>query len=232
MNSLLPSTFFSELLSMDSRQVDFILPFERVHVRESLRGRFSSRDERESFIRGLPSIPEKDVTRDDTCAICQETFLAIIATQEMASVMETPGLPEEDMGVVQLPGCGHRFCRKDIATWVYSSHSTCPACRNEFLPRSMRERESQETASIFEAREMIRVLQLRASGMYEDADEARNNPFNEGGVGNDSRPEPVDREEQEYLRRMQDELLRSMFGDRREGDREPSPPRESFGMYS
>jgi hypothetical protein len=52
---------------------------------------------------------------DDTCAICQETFLAIIATQEMASVMETPGLPEEDMGVVQLPGCRHRFCRKECA---------------------------------------------------------------------------------------------------------------------
>ncbi|KAH7345097.1 hypothetical protein B0J17DRAFT_638322 [Rhizoctonia solani] len=209
MNSLLPSTFFSELLSMDS----------------------SSRDERESFIRGLPNIPEKDVARDDTCAICQETFLAIIATQEMASVMETPGLPEEDMGVVQLPECGHRFCRKDIATWVYSSHSTCPACRHEFLPPSMREREGEETASISEAREMIRVLQLRASGMYQDADEAGNNPFNEGGVGSDSRSEPVDREEHEYLRRMQDELLRSMFDDRG-GPREPSPPRESFGMYS
>ncbi|CAE7190044.1 unnamed protein product [Rhizoctonia solani] len=176
MNTLPSSSFFSELLSMDS----------------------SSRDERESFIRGLPSIPEKDVARDDTCAICQETFVAIIATQEMASVMETPGLPEEDMGVVQLPGCGHRFCRKDIATWVYSSHSTCPACRNEFLPRSMREGEN-EPATIFEAREMIRLLQLSASGMYPDADEARNNPFNEGGTTH-ARSEPVDQEEQAYLR--------------------------------
>ncbi|CAE6512804.1 unnamed protein product [Rhizoctonia solani] len=205
MNSLPPSSFFSELLDMDS----------------------SSRDERQSFIRGLPSILEKDVARDDTCAICQETFLAIIATQEMASVMETPGLPEEDMGVVQLPGCGHRFCRKDIATWVYSSHSTCPACRNEFLPPSMRRED--ETASISEARELIRVLQLRASGMYEDADQGRNNPFNEGGTDTSAPFEPVDREEQEYLRRMQDEVLRSMFG-RESTERET--PRESFGMYS
>ncbi|KAJ1311543.1 hypothetical protein OPQ81_010027 [Rhizoctonia solani] len=211
MNILPTSSFFSELLSLDS----------------------SSRDERQSFIRGLPSIPEKDVARDDTCAICQETFLAIIATQEMASVMETPGLPEEDMGVVQLPGCGHRFCRKDIAIWVYSSHSTCPACRNEFLPRSMREREHEqdEGGSILEAREMIRLLQLRASGMYEDADEARHNPFNEGGIDTSTRSEPVDREEQEYLRRVQDEILRSMFAARADGQGD-SPPRESFGMYS
>ncbi|GAB1519224.1 hypothetical protein RhiXN_00446 [Rhizoctonia solani] len=209
MNFLPPSSFFNELLSMDS----------------------SSRDERQSFIRGLPSIPEKDVSRDDTCAICQETFLAIIATQEMASVMETPGLPEEDMGVVELPGCAHRFCRKDIATWVYSSHSTCPACRHEFLPSSLREEEHEEGASILDAREMIRVLQLRASGLYDDADEARHNPFNEGGTGTRARSNPVDREEQEYLRRMQDELLSSVFG-RSERPREDSPPRESFGMYS
>lgn len=123
---------------------------------------FSSK-ERQDFIRKLPRLEEKDVapgksistplahhcniiSPDDTCAICQETFLAIIATEEMASVMETPGLPEEDMGVVKLPECGHRFCRKEyvhksrssplfeylihfhrrlhrgsIATWVYSS---------------------------------------------------------------------------------------------------------------
>ncbi|CAE6426804.1 unnamed protein product [Rhizoctonia solani] len=203
----LPLSFFNELLGADS----------------------SSRGEREFFIRGLASIPEKDVARDDTCAICQETFLAIIATQEMASVMETPGLPEEDMGVVQLPGCGHRFCRKDIATWVYSSHSTCPACRNEFLPPSVHEREDQEPASLFEAREMIRVLQLGASGMYDDAHGVGNNPFNEGGVGAD-RSEPVDREEQDYARRMRDELLRAMSG--QDQAREPSPARESFGMYS
>ncbi|KAG8713563.1 hypothetical protein FRC11_011816 [Ceratobasidium sp. 423] len=133
------------------------------------------------------------------------------------------------MGVVQLPGCGHRFCRKDIATWVYSSHSTCPACRNEFLPASMRQEEG-ETGSIVEARELIRVLQLRASGMYDDADEVRNNPFNEGGTHTSAPFEPVDREEQEYLRRMQDEILRSMFGAERNEERET--PRESFGMYS
>ncbi|ELU41397.1 hypothetical protein AG1IA_04563 [Rhizoctonia solani AG-1 IA] len=101
MNFLPPSSFFNDC------------PWSKMHTFGSLRVCFSSRDERQSFIRGLPSIPEKDVSRDDTCAICQETFLAIIATQEMASVMETPGLPEEDMGVVELPGCAHRFCRKE-----------------------------------------------------------------------------------------------------------------------
>lgn len=215
MNILPPSSFFSELLNETQGS-----------------------QERQAFIRKLPRLEEKDVAPDDTCAICQETFLAIIATEEMASVMETPGLPEEDMGVIKLPECGHRFCRKDIATWVYSSHSTCPACRNEFLPESIRqpvESDVPEAVSLAEARELIRVLQLRASGIHDDADGVHHNPFNEGGgVGvSDGATQPVDDDEREYLRRMQDELMRSMFSglQRPEQDRD-EPPRESFGMYS
>jgi hypothetical protein len=101
-----------------------------ISVNMSLRGCFSSKDERQAFIRQLPRLEEKDVAAgthtpssimtsrlyemvDDTCAICQETLLAVIAAEEMASVMESPGLAEEDMGVVKLPGCGHHFCRKE-----------------------------------------------------------------------------------------------------------------------
>lgn len=93
--------------------------------------RFSSKEARQAFIRQLPHLQEKDITpgmftcaclpdsshnphkSDDTCAICQETLLAVIAAEEMASVMESPGLAEEDMGVVKLPVCGHIFCRKE-----------------------------------------------------------------------------------------------------------------------
>ncbi|KAG9073840.1 hypothetical protein FS749_014639 [Ceratobasidium sp. UAMH 11750] len=209
MNILPPPGFFSGLLELSQ----------------------GSKDERRDFIRKLPRLEEKDVAPDDTCAICQETLLAVIAAEEMASVMESPGLAEEDMGVVKLPGCGHYFCRKDIATWVYSSHSTCPACRRDFLPESISrpEHDPTEPFSLDEAREFVRLLQLRAEDLHVDADAAHHNPFSEGSI-----PRPADEtageEDLDDLRRMQEEVMRAVFGDEQRVQRDE--PRELFGMYS
>ncbi|EJD01247.1 uncharacterized protein FOMMEDRAFT_29978 [Fomitiporia mediterranea MF3/22] len=37
-------------------------------------------------------------------------------------------------GVVKLSGCGHVFCRKDLAEWIESHHGSCPTCRQIFFP--------------------------------------------------------------------------------------------------
>lgn len=55
-------------------------------------------------------------TADDTCAVCQESFHAIIATEEMALAMDSPAVAVEELGVVRLPGCQHIFCRKEYVT--------------------------------------------------------------------------------------------------------------------
>ncbi|KAG8749268.1 hypothetical protein FRC12_013491 [Ceratobasidium sp. 428] len=191
MNVLPPQMFFDELLELSQ----------------------GSKNERRDFIRKLPRLEEKDVAPDDTCAICQETLLAVIAAEEMASVMESPGLAEEDMGVVKLPGCGHHFCRKEP-----SEHDP-----------------TEPTFSLDEAREFVRLLQLRASGLHPDADAAHHNPFSEGAgvaAGFNDIPRPAGEEpDLDELKRMQEEIMRAVFGSERR-DVARDEPRESFGMYS
>lgn len=92
----------------------------------------SHHEEREVYIRKLPKLREADIDDkgqttsldiigillsnssliDDSCPICQETFLSVLALEEMATAMDTPGMPEEQLGVTKLE-CGHRFCRKE-----------------------------------------------------------------------------------------------------------------------
>ncbi|KAI5124985.1 hypothetical protein M0805_007410 [Coniferiporia weirii] len=36
-------------------------------------------------------------------------------------------------GVVKLSGCGHVFCRRDLAEWIGSHHGSCPTCRQAFF---------------------------------------------------------------------------------------------------
>jgi hypothetical protein len=144
-----------------------------------------------------------------------------------------------------------RTSYSSIATWVYSSvserlaldikmraliisqHSTCPACRREFLPESIVRPESDQTEpfSLAEVRELVRVLQLGASGLHADADGAHHNPFSEGTAPGTQGPGGTTGDEQDldYLRRMQDELMRGLFASEQRGQ---SEPRESFGMYS
>ncbi|KAG9009830.1 hypothetical protein FRB93_005101 [Tulasnella sp. JGI-2019a] len=56
-----------------------------------------------------------------------DTFLSVMALEEMAYAMDSPGLPEEQLGATKLP-CGHRFCRKDLSIWT-TTNNTCPTCR-------------------------------------------------------------------------------------------------------
>ncbi|KAL5507964.1 hypothetical protein ACEPAH_5582 [Sanghuangporus vaninii] len=96
--------------------------------------------QREKFIEKLPSLTENDLTaldeKDSSCPICFTPFLAILASEEMASAMESPALSVEDLGVTRLAEtCGHVFCRKDITTWI-RQHDTCPTCRRPFITRS------------------------------------------------------------------------------------------------
>jgi len=36
-------------------------------------------------------------------------------------------------GITKLIGCGHTFCRRDLAQWILSGHGSCPICRHVFL---------------------------------------------------------------------------------------------------
>ncbi|KAL5530130.1 hypothetical protein ACEPAF_6387 [Sanghuangporus sanghuang] len=108
-------------------------------VANSLRLQLTN-SQREKFIEKLPSLTENDLTaldeKDSSCPICFTPFLAILASEEMASAMESPALSVEDLGVTRLAEtCGHVFCRKDITTWI-RQHDTCPTCRRPFIARS------------------------------------------------------------------------------------------------
>jgi hypothetical protein len=46
------------------------------------------------------------------CAICYNTFAAIIAEEEMIQALDTP-VSERELGVTKLQKCGHYFCRKE-----------------------------------------------------------------------------------------------------------------------
>ncbi|KIO19511.1 hypothetical protein M407DRAFT_246152 [Tulasnella calospora MUT 4182] len=88
----------------------------------------SHHEEREIYIRKLPKLREADIEdKDDNCPICQDTYLSVLALEEMATAMDTPGMPEEQLGVTKLE-CGHRFCRKDLSVWL-ALNNTCPSCR-------------------------------------------------------------------------------------------------------
>jgi hypothetical protein len=57
--------------------------------------------------------------QDSSCSICLNTFLACIAQEELAYVMDSPAQPVEDLGVTRLADtCEHVFCRKELSTLV------------------------------------------------------------------------------------------------------------------
>jgi len=80
-------------------------------------------DQIKAIIEKLPRLTEADLERsghhDSSCSICLNTFLASIAEEEMAYVMDSPAQPVEDLGVTRLAGiCEHVFCRKDLLAWI------------------------------------------------------------------------------------------------------------------
>ncbi|KAG2146788.1 hypothetical protein DEU56DRAFT_786404 [Suillus clintonianus] len=98
--------------------------------------RLSSRIQ--ELITSLPKISEtelKDLGHSESvCPICFNTFLAVLAEEEMALVMDSPAHPIEELGVTRLhETCGHLFCRRDITKWIQDGRKSCPTCRRPFL---------------------------------------------------------------------------------------------------
>jgi len=110
--------------------------------------------------------------RDSSCSICLNTFLACIAEEETAYVMDSPAQPVDDLGVTRLADtCEHVFCRKDLLAWIRDRNITCPICRTRLIKSTL------DTAAVNAARQRIlrarhseRQIfngdQLRSSGYY------------------------------------------------------------------
>jgi hypothetical protein len=50
-----------------------------------------------------------------------QSFLAVLAEEEMAEAMESPTHSQNELGVNQMDKphqCGHIFCRRDIVKWI------------------------------------------------------------------------------------------------------------------
>lgn len=74
----------------------------------------------------LPTLSTNDIRPDDSCPICLNSFASVLSEEE-AEVNSTEGYLREtdsELGVTQLMGCGHLFCRKECV--ICTSH-TC-AC--------------------------------------------------------------------------------------------------------
>jgi len=92
----------------------------------------------------LPVLNKESVRLDDSCAICLMPFAAIFEEEERVGVRgehetDEKGMgweereEEEEVGATMLNGCGHVFCRKDLAQWIRGQHGSCPTCRHIFL---------------------------------------------------------------------------------------------------
>ncbi|KAJ8593290.1 hypothetical protein M405DRAFT_731702 [Rhizopogon salebrosus TDB-379] len=92
----------------------------------------------QELVTRLPKITEtelKDIGHfESVCPICFNTFLAILAEEEMALAMDSPAHPVEELGVTRLhETCGHLFCQRDITKWIREGRESCPTCRRPFL---------------------------------------------------------------------------------------------------
>ncbi|ETW84012.1 hypothetical protein HETIRDRAFT_449601 [Heterobasidion irregulare TC 32-1] len=122
--------------------------------------RASSRQIRE-LVESLPKLSEEEMDilgqHESSCPICMNTFLASLAEEELALVMDSPAHPVEDLGVTRLSKtCGHFFCRKELSindpidllhphriipilTWIRDGHPSCPLCRTPFIKLTERD---------------------------------------------------------------------------------------------
>jgi len=99
-------------------------------------------DQIKDIVERLPRLTEADLEslgqRDSSCSICLNTFLACVAQEEMAYVMDSPARPVEDLGVTRLADtCGHIFCRKDLLAWIRDRNTTCPICRARLIKSTL-----------------------------------------------------------------------------------------------
>ncbi|KAG0709590.1 hypothetical protein DFH29DRAFT_884831 [Suillus ampliporus] len=110
----------------------------RAFLEQDSRYDLPSRKRIQELVASLPKITEtelKDLGHSESvCPICFNTFLAILAEEEMALVMDSPAHPVEELGVTRLhETCGHLFCRRDITKWIRDGRESCPTCRRPFL---------------------------------------------------------------------------------------------------
>ncbi|KAG8907047.1 hypothetical protein FRB99_005424 [Tulasnella sp. 403] len=191
-------------------------------------------EKRRKVIMSLPRIDERDILDpEETCPICTETFHSIVAVEEMAEVMETPGIPPESLGVVRL-GCGHRFCRKDLLTWV-DTHDTCPLCRMRFeVPAPANIAEMDEEIHILEAlmTRLNRTIRL-ANHMRENTQTPTTERDATVADGSRLQERPPRRDMDMAVEDMGVALER--MGEDGSGDESGGQPydesRDSFGMY-
>jgi len=92
----------------------------------------------------LPRLSESDLVKvgekEGACSVCYLPFLAILAEEEHASVMQSPAHPAEELGVTRLAKpwqCGHIFCRRDITKWIREGKDSCPMCRKTLIDPSL-----------------------------------------------------------------------------------------------
>ncbi|KAF9495694.1 hypothetical protein BDN71DRAFT_824329 [Pleurotus eryngii] len=113
-------------------------------------------------VKGLPTLNESQIIsfghKDSVCGICLNTFLAILAEQEMAEAMDSPTYAVEELGVTRLSQewqCGHFFCRKDITKWI--QEGTCPTCRHPIAKPGTDEAETEAQTPVEQVQNIINI---------------------------------------------------------------------------
>ncbi|KAH8106012.1 hypothetical protein BXZ70DRAFT_1061436 [Cristinia sonorae] len=106
--------------------LEMMVPINRHNKVETLIG---------GAILGLPSLVKEQVTLEDNCGICLQSFGTILEDESLnGMLLELEGGQKVELsGVTKLEGCGHVFCRLDLIEWIKGHHGTCPACRHQFL---------------------------------------------------------------------------------------------------
>lgn len=132
-------------------------------------------DQIEAIIERLPRLTEADLDRlgqrDSSCSICLNTFLACIAEEETAYVMDSPAQPVEVLGVTRLADtCSHVFCRKDLLAWIRDRNITCPICRTRFIESTL------DRAAVNAARRRI-LRAWRSERQISNGDQLRSTDF-------------------------------------------------------
>ncbi|KAG5717169.1 hypothetical protein E4T56_gene10328 [Termitomyces sp. T112] len=121
----------------------------------------------QDLLNGLPRVTEQELSdlghKDSSCPICITPYLAIIAEEEVALVMDSPAHPVEELGITRLSKpwqCGHIFCRRDISKWITEAHDSCPMCRQLLVqPTSTRGVESGPSEPIHDHDSLLSSLE-------------------------------------------------------------------------
>ncbi|KAG2135874.1 uncharacterized protein EDB93DRAFT_1170041 [Suillus bovinus] len=138
---------------MDHTQFSMDIAGVRAMIEQETLTRSHSHKRAQELITSLPKISEtelKDLGHSESvCPICFNTFLAILAEEEMALAMDSPAHPIEELGVTRLhETCGHMFCRRDITKWIRDGRESCPTCRRAFLTNTANSDQRETESSL------------------------------------------------------------------------------------